>query len=634
MSDQLDFIYSLDVARLTGPAGDAARALGALDARLAQVAASIAKLEASGAGLGRLGKAFDGAGRSSSSAADKAAKASAKIAAEWERLAEKAERAEQKKTAAIEREAEKQAKAAERAAERMAKAQAKADEKARHKSYYGGEKSIGELFGVRAEAKANGLATSAADAVLGGPAALIGSAFGAVSSVVSAGASLAYDFGRMAISAQAMRENSVSAFTAIYGSSEKANDLFDNARTLAKQTKFDTADVVKIYNTLAANNFNADELQRYSLAVADISSARGTDKGEQFLTAISKIRSSKTATYGNLQSAGLAGPGQENIFGALGQITGLGDLSKADWQKKLRSGSVTREQALQAVLQATAGKFDTNTGQLGEFAKAQGGGTWEGLISNIRNGLGDVLNSKFFATIPAMESFKTLLKAIGGDGGLFDETTLRGQRFAELTAKFVQDIFLPFGGITLDNTGSVMDRILDAGEKLEVQFHRFSAEVSKGFVQILNDVEAPLTEMAIRIAGAMAFAVGKAAARVGSTLWDRTGGALSAGLYDLIAPDSQKEGEIQSRATGGRVTGEYYGQPKLILAHVGEVVSGLQGEYADSLTNGRSTAGSGGGGDTYEYHFHGCNSQEAIEGAIMRTFAMAPRNNTPATTPG
>lgn len=690
MADELNFVYSLEVNRLTGPAGEAARALGTLNTRLEACARAIAKIDGLPAvGLQRLVKATEQASNStikyeqvSARAGSRSVDSARKIADEWEKMAARADRAEQRKAAAVERgnaalnrahaqaiamdarrtaaqdrEAAKRAAAAERESARATAQEARdeqrfsayrlrldrkfarereaAAEKNAHKSYFGGEKSLGDLFRSRAESKTSGMVTGAVDAVLNAPAAAISGAFSLVTSAVSAGASLSYSFGRMAIDSQAMRENSVAAFASIYGSVDVGNQLFDKARKIGQLTKFETKDVVGIYNTLAANNFKSDELEKYGWAVADIASARGSEKGLQFLAAIGKIRSSKTATFGTLQSAGGAGPGAENVFSALGEITGKGEMGRAQWQKYLRGNTVTRDQALEAVLKATTGTYDKKTGKLGDFAREQGMGTWEGLISNIGEGLGNTLRGKSISDLPALKTFKTLLQSINE---LFDESTENGKRFTALVGRFVEDVFIPFGGLE-GKGGSILTRLLDAGDAVEKKFRQIMEDIKSGVKEAFSDDGAGISQLAAKVGFAIGSGIFKGimselpGSRYSSTVQGSAGAAWGNLVEDTIGGATVEGMPLPMAgkfATGGEVPGPY-GSPQLAIVHGGEIISGLQGEYA-----GATAAKYGGGGSSFNVTVNvmGGGDSRDVADAVVSAFEMAVRNPSALSVPG
>lgn len=277
------FDFLLNVEKLTRPAREAAEVIRGVSIELKEARKNLDALE-SGLGKGRGG--WSGVARAAREAGVATRSQSTnlrKIADDWQKMAEKAEKAEQKKTAASEkewakrqrlmlREAMAQDKAAQRAAaaqeraakraakeaERTAKKRKKAEDDAARSPIFGGYRSVSELLRETASQKMSGASRGLAGRVLGGPASLAMGAVGVAGDAISFGADLvsytaeaAVNFGKMAISAQAMREQSVEGFKAIFGSAETSEHLFDNAVRIAKLTKFDTPDVVKHFNNLA-----------------------------------------------------------------------------------------------------------------------------------------------------------------------------------------------------------------------------------------------------------------------------------------------------------------------------------------------------------------------------------------------
>lgn len=525
-----------------------------------------------------------------------------------ERVAAAAARAQQKETASLAREEAKRNAITDRAA----RIRAAAHEKASHKSYYGGHKSISGLFGARAEHKTSGLVTGAADAILAAPSSAISSAADAITALVTGSATIAYNFGKATIAAQSMREESVEGFKAIYGIGVDADKLFDDARTIAKQTKFETPQVVAQFNTLAAAGFSADQLKRMYLTTADVGSARGTGKQAQYTRGLSKLNAQDAAMFGTFQQAAMAGPGLKNAEQTLAKQLGINFTPKGGLdehlRKMFRDHKIKGSTALEGVVGATNSLYNKNTGKEGEFAYAQGSKTWAGMISNIKAGLGDILNMKMDDQ-KGLAGFKTLLQSIGSDNGLFDQASERGQRFASLVSRFVEDIFMPFGGITLNKTGSILDRIIDAGTELELKFRVIMIEISKGFDSFLSDAKGSILGLATDIGsaiakgmyqGAIEMAFGPQGTRYSSVAQGSSGKAWGNLFEDITGSrgpndtgqgaTSAKTGQIPTFALGGIVPGPT-GSRQAIYAHGGEVVSGLHGEYG-----GRSR----GGGSTYE----------------------------------
>lgn len=643
--DALHFVYSLDVRAATGPAGELARSLGALNKALGTSQKMLAALESNpGGGMGKAAKAAEAAassvGKFAASSQRAASTSSAngrRIADEWQRMAERAEKAEQRKTAAMEREGAKQAAAAERAAQRIRRAQEMADQQSRRRQYGGADSFMGLLRNT-AESRAGDIRSSIASGIIGGPSALALGAVSAVGTGVSWVAEAAYGFGKMAVNAQAMRESSVEGFKAIYGTAEIGNQLFDAARVAAKQTKFDTADVVRDYNTIAAAGFRADQIQRIYWTSADIGSARGTGKQQQYLTALAKINASPQASFGAVQQAALAGPGIGNVFDELGSRLGLKQtLSRKGWMQKFRSGEISGSMALESVIGATNKLYNKGTGEAGEYARAQGDKSWAGVLSNIRNGLGDVLNMRL-PEDHAINKFKSILQSIGSTGGLFDKNSALGKRFEVLISKLMEDVFMPFGGIG-DQAGTVIEKLMTAAEKMEVKFRSVMEDISKGINEAFSDTGAGIYQLAAQIGFALGGGIFKGimselpGSRYSAAVQGSAGAAWGNLLTDTVGQLGPSADEMSlgvrpvgEFASGGVIPGPY-GSPQLAIMHGGEVVPGLNGEH---MATAQAVYGSAGG--TNVFNFHGYNMDE-LEQAVGRVLTMSVRSPSAATTP-
>lgn len=530
MAFSFDFILSVE--KLTRPAREAQEALGAMVGALKDARGALDGLD------GALGKSRGGwssvtrAVKETQSAHRSESTNLRKIADDWQKMAEKAEKAEQRKTAAAAREASrreqamiKEAAAAEKAAERKVKAEEKAErdiERARKRAereaeraarkaerearspLFGGYSSVSGLLRGTASQKASGMARGAASALLGAPGAIAGGALDMAGSVVGFGADLASaaadaaaSFGKMAISAQAMREQSVEGFQAIFGSAETSEKLFDNAVRIAKLTKFDTPEVVQHFNNLAAGGFKADELTTVFAGIADVQSARGGGFASRYSNALQKLNAQPSAMFSTFQQAAMAGPGLKLSEEVLAKQLGLkpGANIDAELRKMFRDKKISGTGAINAVLTATSQRYDQG-GDLGGFARKQGEGTWEGLISNIRNGLSDVLTMKLPANHPMMR-FKGILVEVNR---LFDDTTEGGKRFQTLISNLVSDVFSLFN-IQEGKTKEGIDRLLTIAEKLEESFRDFTGYLSDSMTMLLSggDWETKLKERLIQM---------------------------------------------------------------------------------------------------------------------------------------
>lgn len=554
---------------------------------------------------------------------------------------------------------------AEKNAIRLARIQEREAERAARKPWFGGHKSVMDLLGARAKSKASGMATGAADALLdipgrmlSGAGSAVGGAIGFMGSLAEGAAGVAFNLGKAAVAAQSMREDSVVAMTQLFGSSDKANELFDIARQAAKETKLDTQDMIGYYTTLA-RSFKADEVKELAWTIADVESVRA-GKGELFTRALGKLKGGgPKAGFGAFQSAVALGPEWTNVLPVLSAKLGKKEtMSRIDVQKAMRKGEIGTDVAIQSIVEATNKLLNTQTGKAGEFAKRTGGTTWSGVISNIRNAMGDVLNMKLADDHP-INKFKDFLKAIGASGGLLDATSVRGRRFEAVISKMVADIFR-LVGLDTSQINNTMDSLLMVAERAQQAFAKLVDFVRSDVFPVVSQA---LDEMAT--GGSLETSLARFAARIVTILTSAIvkgiADALEIGLIETIpgfkrldaflnkhgvgtrygeltgtapkpppGPSAVELGgfggkTIPSYATGGIVPGPY-GKPKLIIAHGGEAFLGLGNAPS---TAGMMMRGSGGGaapvinvpiqfaggaGDTSESDIRRTVKQGVIEG--------------------
>lgn len=569
------------------------------------------------------------AAKAQENAAAKQARIAARAVATQERIQAKearlAERAHAKELAMAARAVAAQ----ERAAAKQAKIAARAAEKAAHKSYFGGEKSISGLFAKRAESKISGMATGAVDSVLNAPGRIIsgmGSAIGGVAgafaTAAEGAAGIAFSLGKAAVEAQAMREDSVVAMTQLFGSSDKANELFDIARQAAKETKLDTKDMIAYYTTLA-RSFTADEVKNMAWTIADIESVRA-GKGELFTRAIGKLKGGgPKAGFGAFQSAVALGPEWTNVLPVLSQALGKKTtLSRVDVQKMMRKGEIGTDVALKAIVDATNKLLNPETGKAGEFAKKTGGATWSGVLSNIKNAMGDVLNMRLSDTHP-INNFKKLLQSIGAPGGILDQTSKRGMAFEKIIADAVSHIFRLIGveGASMER---IQDGLLSGARQAVDAFGRLvdyiNSEIKPALLAMFtsSNLDQAVIDFVAKMSDLIATGVARAIVNGVSSAASAIPRAIDTGVESLLgkvfpsltiegiekaraaqlpqanykigpAPMSMiEEGPPRSFASGGIVPGPY-GAPRHVIAHAGEKFLGLK------MPDTRDWMGGGGG---------------------------------------
>ena len=549
-----------------------------------------------------------------------------------------AERAEKQRMAVLDREhkagermwtriAFAATRAQDRAQAAAAKAAARAAEAAAHKPYFGGHKSIADLLRSRGLSKIEGMATGAADFAVGIPGMALGGigglavggikmAAGAALDLVSYSADAAMNFAKMAISAQAMREQSIASFAAVYGSQGVAEKLFDQSVRIAKLTKFDTPEVVDVMNTLAAGNFKSEQLPMMFAAYGDVAGARGSMKGAQYVRGLNALNAAPAAYWGGFKTAAAGGPGEAPALEALADRLGIkkdGKL-KRRIMKMMLGGEISSGMAINAILDATQQRYDKGEdgklNPLGSFTRSQGEGTWEGLISNIRNGLQDVMTMKLPENHPMLR-FKGILREINS---LFDDQTQRGQRFQTLMAKLVEDVFLVFD-IDKDKTGQAMENLLSLAEALEVKV-RSVAE------WLRDNVSRPLAEgLSGDLGGSLATKLKSGFIDLGITL----GKAVAVGMFDALGLSS-KARAIESALKGENI---------LAAPKPDKTPAQFQTDQYDAARNqtraslGQAPITSGGEWDTGGWQIKGVGAEKTANAMGLPKFARGGYVNGP-----
>jgi hypothetical protein len=306
---------------------------------------------------------------------------------------------------------------------------------------------------------------------------------------------------------------------------------------------------------------------------------------------------------------------------------------------------------LESVIGATNKLYNKGTGEAGEYARGQGDKTWSGALSNIANGLGDVLNMRL-PEDHAINKLKKILQSIGSTGGVFDENSPTGARFKKLVSATMEDVFIPFGGLE-QNAGTLIEKMLAAGEQIEKKFRSVMEQIRDGINEAFagGDATTTLEEFAVKIGvavgkgiwiGIKEMAAGAGKVAISAIEGDLVGpGGWLSGAQDLVdkyGPESWgrggnwqnpfKETPVGEFASGGVIPGPY-GSPQLAIMHGGEVVPGLNGEYMGAA---QAAYGGAGGAATNVFNFHGYNIDE-LEQAVGRVLTMHVRSPSAATTP-
>lgn len=378
----------------------------------------------------------------------------------------------------------------------------------------------------------------------------LGSSLSLVSSNLVEGARLlkdmAYDMGALALGAAAYREDTVVGMKALFqgmaNGGELANELFDHAMRTAIKTKFETRDVIDIYNRALTAGIATSHLDTIAAAVSDVSTAFGQARGSRFMNAILKMQMSGRTTFGTLQQAGLAGGGvpYEEIAKELGLDTkkylSKGDLSTAV-RKELLKG-VDASIGIKALLERTRTFFDPG-GKLGDYAVKQSE-TLSGVYSNFKEAVTNLFMRRSFSEIEGIKNLKGTMITITK---LFDPTQSgsagkAAQKFQEVVNRIANDILSVFG-IKETTTANKLFEILIAGaEGFERQLKKLTvwinetlkpaiADLFTGEVSLGDSMKNALIEFGRILGEGIAQGMAEGVKGGAKAVWDWTVGAPS-----------------------------------------------------------------------------------------------------------
>lgn len=284
----------------------------------------------------------------------------------------------------------------------------------------------------------------------GGP---VGMATGAILGLTSVAidaatalGSIGYGFAKMAIDTLSFKENTLQSFELMLGTREAADDLFKEAALFARQTPFNTQEVVSSFQTLMASGFSRAETPEVFKALGDVASMAGGG-GEligRVAQQFAQVRAMGKLTYidfkqitGMMASAGI---GQSAVLEVLAKKMRVSTQEAANL---ISHGGVTSEVGITSIIDTIRGKF----GELGRGMELQSK-TLSGLFST----LGSSFTDMFFSlprleNIPGVGAFKGFVQNLIK---LLDVGNASGQRVAKTFERMLNSIG---GGMFADLVG-------------------------------------------------------------------------------------------------------------------------------------------------------------------------------------
>ncbi len=294
------------------------------------------------------------------------------------------------------------------------------------------------------------------------------------------------EFGTLLVDGVAFRAEVNEGFKAVYGSAQGASDLFDHTLEIAKLTKFETRQVVDLFNDLAAGGFKEGELNTLTAGIADVATARGTGKAQELQNALIKMRSEGRTTWDSFAEAGRASAGiaiREVARALKFKDAETGDLGKLG--KKVREamnkGLVDSNMGISAVLDKIKDRYDPK-GVLGDYAKAQSD-TLSGIISNVKDALKNLFMSKETAALSGIQTLKDTLKMITG---WMDPATDKGKRLLGVVNAMAQDLLSLFK-LDPQNAEKSFDKMLGWLESFESGVKRVTTWISTELYPAISD---------------------------------------------------------------------------------------------------------------------------------------------------
>ena len=316
----------------------------------------------------------------------------------------------------------------------------------------------------------------------------------AVTGLVTGAIKGAVSFASMALDAASMRESSLATFEAMYENKDVAADVFKSALRIAKDTKFETDQVVDRFKALASGGYTAKELTNVFLAISDVDSATG--KGLRAQNALVKMRLTGVASQATVRSLAESGAGSE-IYTNIADSLGISNSKSASDRKQEVLAALTQKKVSDLVaggafIDAVNVKLNKGLG-VGHYSKDMGIKTIEGQLSTLKSSVMDIIAGINIDENSGIGKFKKFLgdlnEQISGtdQNGNLNENAMR---FQNLIKNLVDDVFILFdvkGGTTTD----MFSKLLSIAEKLEVKFRGLMEWIRDTLLPFITDKVIP-----------------------------------------------------------------------------------------------------------------------------------------------
>lgn len=205
---------------------------------------------------------------------------------------------------------------------------------------------------------------------------------------------LALAFGSSAVDAIRFREQAMTTLRQVLQSDSAAQDVFRESQAIARQTPFETQDVVNQRVRLIAAGFSRDQSRTLQASLLDIRALFGDNSANQLTNAFERIRSGGL-TGEVLEELRGSRVGTSEVIDQLARTAGISAANPDELQRRVltaaRTGRIQNSQIIGAILDRVQSQTHSTTA--GAFARQRGATSFAGATSNLSSAFGDLLAS-------------------------------------------------------------------------------------------------------------------------------------------------------------------------------------------------------------------------------------------------
>ncbi len=270
------------------------------------------------------------------------------------------------------------------------------------------------------------------------------------------------------IEGQKFKQDTLIKFKSIFKDEAEAAKQYQNLFAIANQTPGTVEGLRGATETFAASRFTLPEIETLQGIYADIDALFGKDLGQNFVSAIAKIKGQGKLTGEALGFEAIEKLGREPLLLDIGKqlkITGTKQQILDKVNKEIKGGKVSANLAITSIINVE--KELTGIKQVGEFAKKMGVESLSGAFSNVQEGLDNLFRTLDLKNMPALTQFFANIS-----------DALKDPAIKKSLEDAVDSLIEPLKTISKDDIASVFRTV--AG---------FINDAAKGIVELFNYVK-------------------------------------------------------------------------------------------------------------------------------------------------